>query len=223
MNKITDIEIEDIEESKVSEVNEVSNGIAWETNQLIIKKRIDEVMARMEGLEIDSYEKMQEAAEWLNKNKETQKFVKDFYEPERKRTYDAYTTVTDAIKRFTDILAKGEKIIKRKMADYQIEQERIRQEEERKRIASEEAARKKAEKKGGPVPQFDITPILEPEKVEGVSFVENWTFDITDKAKIPMEYMIPDEKKIRGVVKAMKGDTNIPGIRVFADKTVRSL
>jgi hypothetical protein len=34
--------------------------------------------------------------------------------------------------------------------------------------------------------------------------------------------MIPDEKKIRGVVKAMKGDTSIPGVKAFAEQTVRA-
>jgi hypothetical protein len=33
--------------------------------------------------------------------------------------------------------------------------------------------------------------------------------------------MIPDEKKIRQVVKALKGDAKIPGIKIYAEKSTR--
>ena len=211
MSSITDIEIEEAGQS------------IGQATELTVQKRIDDVIARMDQIKITSQEELQEAATWLSRNKETQKLVKDFYEPERKATYDAYKTVTDSIKDFTDILIKAEKTVKKKMADYQMEQERIRRDEEAKRLAAEEAAREKAEEEGTPAPSPVVTaPAPEPEKVEGISFVENWTFEIEDKAKIPLEYMIPDEKKIRGVVKAMKADTNIPGIRAYAEQTVRA-
>jgi ribosome biogenesis SPOUT family RNA methylase Rps3 len=202
---ITDIEIEE------------------ESTELTVQQKIDDVIARMEEITITSQDELQEAAEWLTKNKQTQKFVKEYYEPERKDTYDAYTAVTGEIKKFNDILIKAEKTVKKKMSDYQMEQDRIRREEERKRIAAEEAEKKEAEETGAPAPEPVVAaPAPEPEKVEGVSFVENWTFEIEDKAKIPLEYMIPDEKKIRGVVKAMKGDTSIPGVKAFAEQTVRA-
>jgi len=211
MSSITDIEIEVQEEP------------TEDTTELVVQQKIEDVIARMEGITITTHDELQEAAEWLTKNKQTQKFVKDYYEPERKATYDAYTAVTGSIKKFTDILVKAEKTVKKKMADYQMEQDRIRREEERKRIAAEEAAKKDAEKTGAPAPEPVVAPpSSEPEKTEGVSFIENWTFEIEDKAKIPLEYMIPDEKKIRGVVKAMKGDTNIPGVRAYAETTVRA-
>lgn len=213
MSSITDIQVEE---------NENGQMIGAST-ELVVQQRIDDVIARMEEITITSQDELQEAASWLSRNKETQKFVKDFYEPERKEKHEAYKAVTDSIKKFTDILVKAEKTVKKKMADYQMEQERIRREEERKRLEAEEAARKEAEETGAPAPEPVVAPPApEPEKVEGVSFVENWTFEIEDKAKIPLEYMIPDEKKIRGVVKAMKGDTNIPGVKAFAEKTVRA-
>lgn len=49
-----------------------------------------------------------------------------------------------------------------------------------------------------------------------VGYREEWKFEITDPAAIPREYMTPDEKKIGGVVKALKGDADIPGVRVYS-------
>ncbi len=58
-------------------------------------------------------------------------------------------------------------------------------------------------------------------KVEGVAVSENWQYEIVDEGAIPREYLIPDEKKIRSAVKAMKGMTKIPGVRVYDAGTVR--
>ena len=59
-----------------------------------------------------------------------------------------------------------------------------------------------------------------PPKLEGVSRRENWKFRIVDKALIPLEYMLPDEGSIGKVVRALKSQTNIPGVEVFAETVV---
>lgn len=62
-----------------------------------------------------------------------------------------------------------------------------------------------------------VAPVLQREtpKVSGVSGRRVWKFRIKDASKLPREYTMPDEKKIGGVVRAMKSDTNIPGIEVW--------
>lgn len=54
------------------------------------------------------------------------------------------------------------------------------------------------------------------ERVEGVSYREDWSFEVVDPGLVPREFMIPNEKAIGGVVRAMRGATNIPGVRAFA-------
>jgi hypothetical protein len=63
-------------------------------------------------------------------------------------------------------------------------------------------------------------PAVELEKTSGITYTEKWNFEITDEKLIPRDYLVPDEKKIRTIVKAMKGATNIPGVRVFDEGTV---
>lgn len=67
-----------------------------------------------------------------------------------------------------------------------------------------------------------VAPVIEAEapKAVGVSSRVNWKFRITDESKLPREYTTPDEKKIGAVVRALKGDTNIPGVTVYAEESV---
>lgn len=70
--------------------------------------------------------------------------------------------------------------------------------------------------------QMTVAPIVDsaPTKVSGISSRQNWKFEITDASLIPREYLMPDEKKISGVVKAMKDATNISGIRAYPESVV---
>ena len=76
----------------------------------------------------------------------------------------------------------------------------------------------------GWAPEPEPVEPLPPSKprTSGVSFVENWQFRITDSAKIPREYLMVDESKIRKIVKALKAGTSIPGVEVFKTMDTRS-
>ena len=65
------------------------------------------------------------------------------------------------------------------------------------------------------MPVFAPPPaVAPPPRVSGLSFRDDWDFEVTDAAVIPREYLVPDEVKIRRVVKAMRGAIQIPGIKV---------
>jgi hypothetical protein len=196
-----------------------------------LTKTVNGLISEMEVLKIENDAAAEQAGNFLRKNKETQKFVKEYFEDARKTTYDAYKAVTYQISFFIEKLTQAEKTVKRKVADYRMEQERIRREEERRlaeeaRKKEEERLLQQAEESGDdsildtPI-EAPAIHIEEPKKMDGVSFVEKWTYEIQDANKIPREYLIPDEKKIRGVVSSLKDKANIPGVRIYADKTVR--
>lgn len=196
-----------------------------------LKQTVDGIIAEMATIRIEDETTAIQAGEFLKKNKETQKFVKDYFEDARAATYKAYKEVTDNISFFVKKLQQAETAVKRKISDYQMEQERIRREEERR--LAEEARKREEERrlaqaietgdeeileKPVEVPQVKIE---EPRKMDGVSFVEKWTYQIEDVSQIPREFLIPDEKKIRSYVTSMKEKAKIPGVRIYADKTVR--
>jgi hypothetical protein len=63
------------------------------------------------------------------------------------------------------------------------------------------------------------TPRVE---TKGIAMVTYWKFRITNESLIPRSYLVPDEEKIGGVVRAMKDKTNIPGIQAYPETKSRS-
>ena len=65
-----------------------------------------------------------------------------------------------------------------------------------------------------------VAPVIdrEPPKVAGVATREVWKFEITDPARVPDQYKVVDEARVRKVVQALKADANIPGVRVYSER-----
>jgi hypothetical protein len=127
--------------------------------------------------------------------------------------------------------------IKRAMIAYSDLQDRLRDEEQRRQneIARKEqlrlqeiADRAAAKGQEGKAEAFQeraqsvVAPIAQQAapKVGGISIPKVWTFEITDEALIPREYLEVNETKIRKVVTALKKDTVIPGVRVYEVKRI---
>lgn len=134
-------------------------------------------------------------------------------------------------------LAEAESRIKRAMISFSDEQDRIRREEQRK---ADEAARKERERleaqarkaaESGKVEKAanleqraatTVAPIISREapKVTGVNTREVWKFEVSDPAAVPREFLMVDESKIRKFVQNMRGDSQIAGVRVWAEKQI---
>lgn len=127
--------------------------------------------------------------------------------------------------------------LKRAMLKYSDEQDRLQREEQRRaneaaaaeqRRQQEIADRARAKGQDAKADKHEeraqsiVAPVIqrEPPKVAGVSIPVVWTFEITDESLIPREYLVIDESKIRKVVIALKGGTNIPGVRAYSQKRI---
>lgn len=155
---------------------------------------------------------------------------------------DQVKVINDWFKRPLDILSQAEAAVKRVMLAWdQAERKRVAEEEARLREEArkrEEAERAKLEKRASKaeasgkeekaeelrqqaamvsVPAPVLAP---PPRASGVQVRKSWDFEITDPALVPREYLEINEVKIRKVVLALKGDTSIPGIRVFEKESV---
>jgi acyl transferase domain-containing protein len=210
---ITDIRVEEEQQDK----------------ELVIKREIDAVISQMEKLEVKNDEQFEFAADWLKRNKETQKYVEDQFSEEleaakekKKQAEAERKAVVKKIDTFNKPLKEAERQTRSMIEQYQNELERQRREEEerRRKEAEEQAAKAEAEGKPAPAPE-PVPEKKEVPKTEGVTFYENWTFEIEDESQIPREYMQVDEKKIRQYVKAMKGDAKIPGVKIWCEKKSR--
>jgi hypothetical protein len=67
-----------------------------------------------------------------------------------------------------------------------------------------------------PMPVFTPPPPAEPERIDGLTYKQDWSVEITDPMAIPREYLTIDEAAIQRVVRAMRGNITIPGVRIVA-------
>jgi hypothetical protein len=111
------------------------------------------------------------------------------------------------------------------------EQRRLRAEQEKERARLLRQA-ERAETKGLPqtadalvreaetIQPAIVAPAV-PRHVPGIQTVEKWDFVIEDPAQLPRNYTTPDMTAIRRTVQALKGKTEIPGVRVFREDSIR--
>jgi hypothetical protein len=137
------------------------------------------------------------------------------------------------------LAAEAELLVKRAMLAYSDEQDRLRRIEQTKADELARKAREKLEAQADKAAvsgkfakseqlqeraEMTVAPIVEraPEKISGVSFHKVWKFEVVDEFQVPRDYCSSDSAKIRAVVIACKGDTVIPGVRVYEEKTIAS-
>jgi len=202
-----------------------------------LKAKSVELAEEVKAMTVTDEESYKAVGEAIKSLHDHEKDVKESLREIKSKAYNLHKGITAAEK---DILAGIDQLRtekKREMARWQAEQERKRREEEERlrreveKKLEEERLRKalELEKEGKkdeaeaalnepafvppPPPPTQAVP-----KVQGVKFRTVWKFKIVDEAKIPREYLMVDEKKIRKVVEALKEQANIPGIEVYPEK-----
>lgn len=180
------------------------------------------------------------AADFLIDVKTLRKKVDDFCDPNISRLHSAHKAAIRDKRRLTDPLDEAERIIKTEIGRYTAEEEarqreaaakaeaELRDREEERRLAEAEALDREGKHAEAmhlidePISSPAVIPAPAAPKVGGLSTSENWTFIVEDEASVPREFCTPDPVKIRAKVKALKGATAIPGVRVYAEKVVRA-
>jgi len=187
------------------------------------------------ALVIRDQETAQQAAELKDSIRMIRKKIADTFNPIIEKAHQAHKEALAKKKEAEAPLLEAEAILDRGLVAYKREQDR-KAEEERKRLLEE--ARKAAEdaqlaaavevEKAGmkaeaeliisqPVIPIMSAPKTEAPKEAGVGFRSNWKFRVVNEALVPNEYKQLDLVKIGGVVRALKGATNIPGIEVYEE------
>jgi len=171
------------------------------------------------------------------------KEVKETFDPICDAAHKAHKAAVEKRAKFLDPLTNAQKSVKKLMSDYDAEQECIRiaeqrrLEEEARKKAEEQAlqdaiAAEEAMKAAGATKEeaaaeataiietpVQVAPVVLPKAVPkmagGPVFQTRWSFEIVNENLIPRQYLAPDMTKIGGVVRALKGQTNIPGVRAY--------
>jgi hypothetical protein len=130
-----------------------------------------------------------------------------------KKAFDAF------IKEFSAGAEEADKVLRKKLADYANEQERIRREKEAelRRLQEEERQRMMKEHPEQPVPE----PVpIHVESPASTGFQTRWHWKIIDESKIPEKYWsrVLNEKLISFEVTDQKEKFSVPGIEAYSEK-----
>lgn len=203
--------------------------------EIQISEKTTEITCRAIEMMVTNRDEYEQVISFIRDIKALGKEIESTFDPIVQKAHAAWKETTTQRARFLKPLEDAEKTLKNKMAIWTTEQERIRREEERKIQAEREKAAakereklaKKAEKTGDTeaaeeirAQEIAVAPVKleDTTKVTGISYTEVWQFSIEETSQIPREYLIPDEKKIGQVVRAMKGNITIPGIKIWSEK-----
>ena len=177
------------------------------------------------------------AGEFLVAIRGLRRRIDETFDPVIDAAYRSHKAAIAAKKKHADPVDAAERIIKRKIGDYSLQEESRRRVEEA-RLQAEARAREEearlaeavALEQAGESALADsviavplvVAPVVlpPPPTAAGVSTRTTWAFRIVNPAIIPRDFLTPDRVKIGGVVRALKGYANIPGIEPYEDRTV---
>lgn len=178
------------------------------------------------------------AGETVRKVKAAKKKVDEYWEPMRATAYSAYQTVLGHKKKMSEPLDRAEKILKKKMAEYQTNKERKHREEEerlkamaeaelKRKLAEAQEAEKKGDMFGADYAKTEAEALeamkdtlhveAATQKLDGISQSKGWEITRIDLSKLPTDFMgvlirPADEKAIMRIIKSSKGKVEIPGV-----------
>ncbi len=200
--------------------------------QVFSEKRLS-LETEVARIKVEDPVSYQFASELSKVIKDLKKAITDYFRPMKEQAYKAWQAVCQKEKDEISKIEPLDEKLKREMTNYVMEENRKKAEEERKRqeeIIKQEVERraKMAEilKESGqeelakaiadvPVEVPEVDVIEEVPKVEGISYREDYDFEIVNEALIPRQFLMPNEKAIRAFIKATKGRTEIAGVRIL--------
>jgi len=194
---------------------------------LPFKRQIEEANAAASDLVIVNDPMLKVA---ITRTKEVKVLTKAI-ETRRKETIsdaDKYVRGINAFCRaFVEPLKAVEKILKKKIGDFQYQQEMERRKEQQRQAEEarklQEKMDKEAAEAGIEAPEVKMAPVPETEKVtrtEGGASAhirKEWKGTIIDDALVPREFCCPDMAKIKAAVKG--GIREIPGVEIKEEIT----
>ena len=203
-----------------------------------ITSRSDDLGRQAASLEIRSQGDADTAGRLLLAAKEILGRIDEAFDPAIKAAYEAHRSLISSKRRHADPVHAVEARLKAMLAAWDrarreqamAEQARMAEEarrrEEERRLAEAEllAAQGRADEAEAVLERPVDAPVVRivdaRPSVDGVSVRKVWRWSLEDITRVPIEYLRVDAEKVTAVVRGLRGQTNIPGIRVYEDAVV---
>lgn len=209
---------------------------APETGQLVAQGA--DLIAQAEALVVDSPESYAVAGVAVVEVKGVRKRIAALFKDAVGKAHQAHRAMCSLRDQVDNVPKNAETILKKKLGDYDREEERKRREEEERlrelaRVQAEERQLAEAiglEAAGKPEEAAEIIAeeiaapvvVLAPTtpKLAGVSRREHWKHRIVDAAKIPRPFLMPDDKAIAAFARSMKSKAVMDGVEFYSDHDI---
>jgi len=202
------------------------------------QKETELMVNRSKVIEIKTDFDYMEAGEFHKTIKGMIKRIKSAFKPSKDKAKQAHSEIVALEKEFLTSLNDAESETKKALVAYDLKREEQRKAEEEAHLkALREAEESKLEMasmaavSGNEEKVKEIMETPEPELpiptkpvTRGLSYRDNWKWELIDESKVPVTYkkLVIDQDKINKIVKEIKSDTDIDGIRVYNDRTLVS-
>jgi len=207
------------------------------------KQNVELIPQKAHEFLIGNDEEYQQAGEFLIAIKKLNKEINETFDPIIKKAHDSHKEALKQKSKFTDPLKEASAIINPKIANYQLELERAKKEEQ-ERLQREENKKyeerllrraEAAEKEGTTadvdeiLEESDDAPVVvkapERPKVAGISkTIMTWKWRVKKPDAIDRKFMAIDQVKINSIVRSLgkNAESIVGGIEVFQVSSVRS-
>ena len=174
-----------------------------------IEQQVQPLAAQSEAIKVRTADQFRTAAELVLGWKALKKFIEQELKDPKTKAKAAHEAICDLEKRQLTPVVSAIEAVTAKMSAWELTEEKRRQNEE---------ARKTAAAPADAPPPAVASRVPDVDKLSSRS---TWSFEVTDAAKLPREYLCPDDTLIGKLVRAIgkAAETTCPGIRVTEHKS----
>ena len=201
-----------------------------------LQKNINDIVLVARNFIVETPEQVTQASIVLKQCKTRLDEIDATFNPIIEKAHSAHKEALAQKKKHSEPIETAKKHIGNLVAQYQTTQERIRLEQQRIEtekariqideqkiteavILEQSGMNAEAEAVLNEERPLEIAKVIEQPKIDGMSFRENWCFEIVDITKLPAEYLMANEKAIGAIVRSLKGNAKIAGVRIYTTKT----
>ena len=207
-------------------------------SDLDLEKQAIALLGEARGLQIASDAEYAASGEFLARLSDERKTRKAFFEPDIAKANALHKSLTAKLRAAIDPIERAEAEVGRMRQDYRARAAQAAQLELAKANAAATKAaddaklsaaveleqngqrQEAAEVLSAPLAAVPVAAIpATPTKTDGLVVRKTWVVKSVDLSLLPRAYMMADDKKIGGVVKAMGQSHNIPGVVVEQKET----
>lgn len=203
---------------------------------LSIERHSVDLESEVRSLSVVDQASFQRATELMNTVKAIGREIDSAFDPIIKAQHEAHKKAVATKKRYLEPLTRAEAAVKERLKAYYSAQQAGQkvatgaQTEELRGSAERRLIQRAFEaERNGDVEQARqildsrvMVPLVSAggDSFDGVDFRDTWKYEVVDERAVPDKYKTVNLKLIGQVVRALKDKAQIPGIRVFCEKTV---